>query len=119
MGSNNQPKLFTPLRVGDMHLAHRIIMSPLTRARSPCGIPTELVAEYYAQRATPGGLLISEGTMTSMMAGNLLNVPGIFTPEQIRAWKVVTQAVHAKGGFIACQLWHVSFSLKHTRHKLN
>jgi len=64
-----QPKLFTPLQIGTMHLTHRIIMSPLTRTRSPGGIPKPFVAEYYAQRATPGGLLISEGTMPSFMAG--------------------------------------------------
>jgi N-ethylmaleimide reductase len=107
MGST-QPKLFTPIRVGTMSLAHRIIMSPLTRARCPGNIPTSLVAEYYTQRATPGGLLISEGAMPSFMAGNMQNVPGIYTPEQIRAWRVVTDSVHKKGGFMACQLWHVS-----------
>jgi len=122
MGSIQETrKLFTPLQVGDMKLSHRVIMSPLTRVRSPGGIPPPLVAEYYFQRASPGGLLISEGTLPSFMviipsynlslltiqAGNLLDVPGIYTPEHIRAWKVVTSAVHAKGGYIFCQLWHV------------
>lgn len=60
-------KLFTPLRIGTMHLSHRIIMSPLTRKRCPAGIPTPLVAEYYAQRATQGGLIISEGMHPSVM----------------------------------------------------
>ena len=82
-------------------------MSPLTRGRSPEHIPDAKVVEYYAQRATPGGLLISEATNISVMAGNYVEVPGIFTPEQRRAWKKVTDAVHAKGGYIYCQLWHV------------
>jgi hypothetical protein len=68
MGSVQETrKLFTPLRIGDMHLSHRIIMSPLTRKRCPAGIPTPLVAEYYAQRATEGGLIISEGMHPSVM----------------------------------------------------
>jgi len=68
MGSVEETrKLFTPLRIGDMHLSHRIIMSPLTRKRCPAGIPTPLVAEYYAQRATEGGLIISEGMHPSVM----------------------------------------------------
>ncbi|KAH8821337.1 NADH-flavin oxidoreductase/NADH oxidase [Xylogone sp. PMI_703] len=110
MGSIETPstsKLFTPLKIGDMMLSHRVIMGPLTRARSPAGIPTPLVAEMYAQRATPGGLIISEGVLPSVMGGNMFNVPGIYTPEQVRAWRVVTDAVHAKGGYIFCQLWHV------------
>jgi len=68
MGSfQDSRKLFTPLRIGDMQLAHRIIMAPLTRRRCPAGLPTPLVAEYYAQRATPGGLIISEGMHPSIM----------------------------------------------------
>lgn len=68
MGSIHQNrKLFTPLQIGDMILSHRIIMSPLTRARCPGGIPSPLVAEYYAQRATPGGMIISEGMHPSFM----------------------------------------------------
>jgi len=130
MGSIQETrKLFSPLNVGDMNLSHRIIMSPLTRTRCPGSLPTPLVAEYYAQRTTPGGLIISEGTHPSFMvcsfldsfvflrtrtdnltmqAGNFHNVPGIYTPEHIRAWEVVTDAVHEKGGYMACQLWHVS-----------
>lgn len=72
MGSTQETrKLFTPLKVGDMSLSHRIIMSPLTRIRCPGGLPTPLVAEYYAQRATNGGLLIAEGTHPSMMVCSL------------------------------------------------
>ncbi|KAE9366722.1 FMN-linked oxidoreductase [Stipitochalara longipes BDJ] len=99
-------KLFSPLRIGNMHLSHRIIMAPLTRKRCPAGIPGPFVAEYYAQRATQGGLLISEGMMVSVMGGNMHGIPGMYTPEHIRGWKVVTNAVHAKGAYMACQLWH-------------
>ncbi|RDW89765.1 NADH-flavin oxidoreductase oxidase [Coleophoma cylindrospora] len=90
-------------------------MSPLTRIRCPGGIPSPLVAEYYAQRATMGGLIISEGMHPSFMGGNLLNVPSMYSPEHVRAWKVVTDAVHARGGYMVCQLWHVGrFATSHT-----
>lgn len=100
-------KLFTPLKLGTVALKHRVIMAPLTRTRSPGGIPNENVVNYYEQRASDGGLLISEATHISFMGGNYYHVPGIYTPEQIRAWKKVTAAVHKKGGYIFCQLWHV------------
>ncbi|KAF8451856.1 hypothetical protein BGX38DRAFT_1130622 [Terfezia claveryi] len=100
-------KLFTPLKLGAIALKHRVIMAPLTRTRSPGGIPNEDVVKYYGQRASDGGLLISEATHISLMGGNYYHVPGIYTPEQIRAWKKVTDAVHKKGGYIFCQLWHV------------
>ncbi|KAH0562012.1 hypothetical protein GP486_003282 [Trichoglossum hirsutum] len=101
----NVGRLFKPLKIGDLTLKHRIVLAPLTRARSPAGIPSRLNVEYYEQRATDGGLLITEATHIS--SGNYYNVPGIYTPEQIRAWRLVTSAVHAKGGFIVVQLWHV------------
>ncbi|CUS09004.1 unnamed protein product, partial [Tuber aestivum] len=106
-GYKANSELFTPLKLGKMDLKHRIIMAPLTRARSPGHIPDENVVEYYKQRASEGGLIITEATGISVMAGNYHDVPGIFTPEQIRAWRQVTDAVHSKGGFIYCQLWHV------------
>ncbi|KAE8388972.1 hypothetical protein ETB97_005262 [Aspergillus alliaceus] len=120
MGSTSPPressKLFSPLRLGTMNLEHRVIMSPMTRLRCPGSVPTPLVTEYYTQRATKGGLLITEGMHPSLMAGGFYGVPGMFAPEHVRAWKKVTDAVHAKGAFMACQLWHVgrfavSFSL--------
>ncbi|KAF8476250.1 hypothetical protein BDZ91DRAFT_674503 [Kalaharituber pfeilii] len=107
--------LFTPLKLGSIRLKHRVIMAPLTRTRSPGGIPNDNVREYYEQRASDGGLLISEGTHISFMAGAYYGVPGIYTPEQIRAWKKVTDAVHRKGGYIFCQLWHVG----RTTHPVN
>ncbi|KAI9042109.1 alkene reductase [Aspergillus affinis] len=111
MGSTSPPressKLFTPLRLGAMNLEHRVIMSPMTRLRCPGSLPTPMVTEYYTQRATKGGLLITEGMHPSFMGGGFYGVPGMFAPEHVRAWKKVTDAVHAKGAFMACQLWHV------------
>ncbi|KAF2102337.1 NADH-flavin oxidoreductase/NADH oxidase [Rhizodiscina lignyota] len=107
-----RPSLFAPLKVGNMLLAHRVVMSPLTRSRSPAGIPLPELAElYYSQRASPGGLIISEGChpsviLTTFQGGSYDGVPGIYTPEQVRAWKKITDAVHEKGGYIFCQLWH-------------
>ncbi|KAI9732925.1 MAG: hypothetical protein M1818_007358 [Claussenomyces sp. TS43310] len=100
-------RLFTPLRIGKTVLKHRIVHSPLTRLRSPSGVPTDAVVDYYAARATEGGLLIGEGVHISVQSGNYFNCPGVYTPEQLRAWRKVTSAVHAKGGVIYAQLWHV------------
>lgn len=82
-------------------------MAPLTRSRAtdPDGIPTELMARYYAQRAS-AGLIVSEATNISQIARGYAWTPGIYTPEQIAGWRVVTDAVHEAGGRIACQLWH-------------
>ncbi|KAL7276763.1 hypothetical protein RUND412_000228 [Rhizina undulata] len=104
---NSDSKLFTPLQLGAMTLKHRVVLAPLTRNRSPEHIPGEIVVEHYRQRASDGGLLISEAAHISVMGGNYRGVPGIFTPEQVRAWKKVTDAVHSKGGLIVAQLWHV------------
>ncbi|MBY0263472.1 MAG: alkene reductase, partial [Phycisphaerales bacterium] len=95
--------LFTPLRLGRLTLAHRVVMAPLTRLRSqqPGDIPTPLNAEYYHQRASPGGLIISEATQISPQGRGYPRAPGIYTQEQIDGWRLVTSAVHAKGGLIA------------------
>ena len=87
----SQPKLFTPLKVGDSTLQHRVVMAPLTRFRATDKhVPTPLMAEYYAQRAsTPGTLLITEATFITAWAGGYPNVPGIWNDEQIAAWKKV------------------------------
>jgi 2,4-dienoyl-CoA reductase-like NADH-dependent reductase (Old Yellow Enzyme family) len=79
-------------------------MAPLTRQRSPNHVPTDIVGQYYEQRASDGGLLISEGTLISPMAGSYPNVPGIWTEEQVAAWKKITDGVHAKGGIFFCQV---------------
>lgn len=86
-------------------LSHRIYMAPLTRYRSPEGYPTELVAQYYSQRATKGGLLISEATFIAQEAGGYRNAPGVWSSKHVECWKPVTKAVHDKGGIFYCQLW--------------
>ncbi|TMW60034.1 hypothetical protein Poli38472_000076 [Pythium oligandrum] len=104
-------KLFTPLTLGGkknaLQLQHRIAMAPLTRLRADeCGIPPECVADHYAQRTTPGGLLVAEATHISPTARGYFGAPGIYSQEQIDAWKFVTKAVHDKGGVIFLQIWH-------------
>ncbi|KAK5028503.1 hypothetical protein LTS07_006594 [Exophiala sideris] len=100
-------RLFSPLNLGNLALAHRIALAPLTRFRAnDQHVPLDMVAEYYAQRAsTPGTLLIAEATFISPCAIGIANAPGIWSPQQISAWKKVTHAVHAKGCFIYLQLW--------------
>ncbi len=103
-------KLFTPTRAGALELASRIVMAPLTRNRAPGAVPTALMAEYYAQRANPdtgAGLIISEATAISPQGQGYADVPGLYGTEQLDGWKQVTRAVHAQGGKIVCQLWHV------------
>ena len=99
--------LFSPLKLGAITIPHRVIMAPLTRCRAQgANVPTDLMAEYYAQRAS-AGLIISEATTVSPFGHGYPNTPGIYTEEQVAGWKKVTQAVHAKGGRIFLQLWHV------------
>lgn len=103
-------RLFTPLRVGRMELSTRVVMAPLTRSRAPGGIPNEMMARYYAQRANPAtgaSLIISEGAGISARSFGYVDVPGIYNAEQAAGWKLVTDAVHEQGGRIFCQLWHV------------
>jgi N-ethylmaleimide reductase len=102
-----QGVLFSPLRVGALDLPTRIVMAPMTRARSgPHGVPTSLNAIYYAQRAG-AGLIVAEATQISAEGQGYLRTPGIYTPAQIAAWRTVTAAVHGAGGRIVLQLWHV------------
>ena len=98
--------LFSPLRVGDLELPNRIVMAPLTRTRAPGRVPTALMAEYYRQRAS-SGLIITEATVVSPQAVGYANTPGIWSAEQVEAWRGVTRAVHEAGGRIVMQLWHV------------
>ncbi len=99
--------LFQPVRVGPLTLANRIVMAPLTRSRAGKGdVPGPLNAEYYAQRAT-AGLIISEASQISQQGKGYAFTPGIYTDEQVAGWRLVTDAVHAKGGRIVLQLWHV------------
>lgn len=101
-------KLFTPFNLGTLTLPNRIVMAPLTRNRAtPEGdVPHALNAEYYAQRAT-AGLIITEGTQISPEGKGYIQTPGIYSAEQVTGWKRITDAVHAKGGRIFAQLWHV------------
>ena len=105
-----KPSLFSPFQAGALHLESRIVMAPTTRNRAPGGIPTPMMARFYAQRAAPArgaGLIVSEGTPISQQGTGYANVPGVYSAAQIDGWKRVTQAVHAEGGKIVCQLWHV------------
>ncbi|MCU1291552.1 MAG: N-ethylmaleimide reductase [Bryobacterales bacterium] len=106
---SNLPHLMSPLRVGDLQLSHRVVLAPLTRLRStqPGDVPNALNATYYQQRASEGGLLISEATQISLLGKGYPAAPGIHSGEQIEGWKLTTSAVHAKGGYIFLQLWHV------------
>jgi NADH:flavin oxidoreductases, Old Yellow Enzyme family len=100
--------LFTPTRVGAYVLSHRVVMAPLTRMRAgPGNVPGDLMVEYYAQRASPGGLIVSEATPVSLRGYGYAGAPGIYDDSQIAGWTRVTDAVHAKGGRIMLQLWHV------------
>lgn len=98
--------LFDPIEAGELRLPNRIAMAPLTRNRAPQAVPTPLMQTYYAQRAS-AGMLISEGTAISAQAQGYSDVPGLYDEEQLQGWKKVTSAVHAKGGRIVTQLWHV------------
>jgi 2,4-dienoyl-CoA reductase-like NADH-dependent reductase (Old Yellow Enzyme family) len=99
--------LFQPLQAGALQLRNRIVMAPLTRCRAEADrVPGELMVEYYRQRAG-AGLIISEATSISPMAVGYPNTPGIWSDAQVEGWKKVTDAVHAEGGLIVLQLWHV------------
>jgi N-ethylmaleimide reductase len=105
----NFPSLLSPLQIGPYHLKHRVVLAPLTRMRAtrPSLAPRPLNAEYYAQRATPGGLLIAEASPVMATGFGNPGVPGIYSESQIAGWREVVDAVHAKGGVIFLQLWHV------------
>ncbi len=100
--------LFTPVQFGEIQLSNRIVMAPMTRSRATVtgDLVTDLHVEYYRQRAT-AGLIISEGTQPSRNGKGYCRTPGIYNKEQIAAWKKVTDAVHAEGGRIVCQIMHV------------
>jgi N-ethylmaleimide reductase len=105
------------LALGAATLQHRVVMAPLTRMRAGDGnVPTPLNAQYYAQRATPGGLLIAEATPVSWQGHGHPRVPGIHTAAQVAGWRGVTDAVHARGGVIYLQLWHTG-RVSHSSHQ--
>ncbi|WP_213875152.1 alkene reductase [Pseudomonas sp. dw_358] len=99
--------IFDPIKLGAMELPNRILMAPLTRCRADAGrVPNALMAEYYVQRAS-AGLIISEATSVTPMGVGYPDTPGIWSNDQVRGWTEVTNAVHAAGGRIVLQLWHV------------
>jgi N-ethylmaleimide reductase len=98
--------LFETTPVGAWTLSNRVVMAPLTRNRAPGAQPTALMAQYYAQRAS-AGLIVTEATAVSHQAQGYADVPGIWQDEQVQGWRAVTDAVHAAGGRIVVQLWHV------------
>jgi N-ethylmaleimide reductase len=102
-------RLYTPFHLGPNRLANRFVMAPLTRNRAQHGsdAPQLINAKYYAQRAADAGLIISEASQISPTGKGYAWTPGIYSREQIKGWKLVTQAVHDQGGVIYCQLWHV------------
>lgn len=105
---DNESPLFQPVSLGALDLDHRVVMAPLTRlrARQPGDVPYQLNATYYGQRASRGGLIISEATDISPQARGYPGAPGVYSDEQIAGWRLVTKAVHAKGGRIVLQIWH-------------
>src|SRR6202012_4986954 len=100
--------LFTPVQVGPLSLSHRVVMAPLTRSRSqqPGDIPSDLMVEYYGQRASEGGLIISEATTISISGRGWFGAPGMYADDQIAGWQKIVNAVHAKGGKMMSHLWH-------------
>src|ERR1700675_2810813 len=103
---STQP-LLTPIRMGNLLLPNRIVMAPLTRMRAGSSdhVPAAIQADYYAQRAS-AGLIVAEATAISPEGFGWADTPGLWSPQQIRGWRRVTEAVHARGGRIIAQLWH-------------
>ncbi len=98
--------LFDPIQLGDITLANRIVMAPLTRNRAPGQLPNALMRDYYVQRAS-AGLIVTEATQVCAEGQGYLDTPGLYTAEQVAGWRQITDAVHAAGGKIVVQLWHV------------
>jgi N-ethylmaleimide reductase len=97
--------LFTPTRLGEVALANRMVMAPMTRNRAPDNLPNALMADYYAQRAG-AGLIMTEGTTPSSAGRGYIDIPGLYSPAQVAGWRRVTDGVHARGGKIAVQVMH-------------
>ncbi|XP_031489314.1 putative 12-oxophytodienoate reductase 11 [Nymphaea colorata] len=107
MAAPTEQPLLTPYQMGKFSLSHRVVLAPLTRQRSYGNVPQPHAILYYSQRTTKGGLLISEATGVSDTAQGYPDTPGIWTKEQVEAWKPIVNDVHEKGGIFFCQLWHV------------
>jgi N-ethylmaleimide reductase len=100
--------LYLPLQLGAVRMKHRVVMAPLTRSRSlqPNSVPGDLMLEYYSQRASEGGFIISEATNISLTGRGWFGAPGLYSEEQVLGWRKVVDAVHARGGIMFAQLWH-------------
>ena len=107
-------KLFTPVQVGAITLKHRIVMPPLSRLRAewPSGVPSDLMREYYSQRASDGGLILTEATAISPSGRGYRGAPCLYRDEQVTGWKRITDAAHANGGYMFVQLWHAHIHLE-------
>src|SRR5271155_2457689 len=112
MNRKKNLKLFTPIQLGSLNLKHRVVMAPLTRSRAeqPGGIPGGMMVQYYSDRASDGGLIVSEATNISPTARGWYGAPGLYTDQQVEGWKRVVKAIHAKNGFVFAQLWHTGRS---------
>jgi len=112
MTGTTNPTLFSPIELGSLRLKHRVIMAPLTRSRSvqPDSVPGDLMRRYYEQRASDGGLMITEATNISLTSRGWLGAPGLYSDAQVKGWKAITEAVRAKGGTMIAQLWHTGRS---------
>jgi N-ethylmaleimide reductase len=108
MNETKTNQLFSPIEIGSTRLKHRVVMAPLTRSRSkqPDGIPSDLMLEYYCQRASDGGLIIAEAAQLSIRSRGWNGAPGMYSAAQVDGWKKIVDVVHAKGGRIFAQLWH-------------
>jgi len=108
MNTSKDNGLFSPIKLGATGLKHRVVMAPLTRSRSvqPGSIPGDLMLDYYTQRTSDGGLIISEAAQLSIATSGWQGAPGIYSDTQIVGWKKIVEAVHTKGGRIFAQLWH-------------
>jgi len=112
MSDKKPDALFTAVQLGLLQLKHRVVMAPLTRSRSiqPDSVPGNLMREYYEQRTSDGGLIISEATNISLTSRGWLGSPGLYSDQQVEGWKRIVSAVRAKGGHMFAQLWHTGRS---------
>jgi N-ethylmaleimide reductase len=108
MATDVSKRLFTPVQVGSIRLKHRVVMPPMSRLRAQpgTGIPSELQLEYYSQRASDGGLIVTEATAIAPSARGYYHAPGLYTDEQVAGWQRITDAVRSKGAYFFTQLWH-------------
>src|SRR5260221_1353618 len=112
MNTHDHRKLFSLVQIGPITLGHRVVMAPLTRSRSqqPGDIPNDLMREYYTQRASEGGFIVTEATNISITGRGWLGAPGMYSDQQVEGWKKITAAVRAKGCHMFSQLWHAGRS---------